>query len=181
MPFRVCFCVQSSVLFCIFHSLSVICFTEPFLVSVSYFSFSLVFCVALFLIFCLVYWINALPSIWTLFASAWTIACVPGFTPLVKPSGYCSPIEDHACLLEYSSALPSIYLLASCSTLPVFLTMPINKSLHMDPHASHLVGPVTPFFLSFFLSSSLNTVFPLGLSLQLLRCKSVISMRVKLT
>ncbi len=64
-------------------------------------------------------------------------------TPLVKPSGYFSPIEDHARLLEYSSALPSIYLFASFSTLPVFLTMPINKSLHMDPHASRLVGPVT--------------------------------------
>ncbi len=35
-------------------------------------------------------------------------------TPLVKPSGYCSPIEDHVRLLEHSSALPSIYLFASC-------------------------------------------------------------------
>ncbi len=26
-----------------------------------------------------------------------------------------------------------------------FLTMPINKSLHMDPHASLLVGPVTEY------------------------------------
>ncbi len=35
-------------------------------------------------------------------------------TPLVKPSGYCSLIEDHTHLLEHSSALPSIYLFASC-------------------------------------------------------------------
>ncbi len=69
-------------------------------------------------------------------------------TPLVKPSGYCSPIEDHARLFEYSSALPSIYLFASCLTLTVFLTMPLNKSLHMDPHASPLVGPVTVMLVS---------------------------------
>jgi len=55
---------------------------------------------------------------------------------LVKLSGYCSPIEDHVRLLEYSSALPSIYRFAICSTLPVFLTMSINNSLHMDPHVS---------------------------------------------
>ncbi len=66
-------------------------------------------------------------------------------TPLVKPSGYCSPIEDHARLFEYSPALPSIYLFASCLTLPVFLTMPLNKGLHMDPHASCLVDPVTEY------------------------------------
>ncbi len=66
-------------------------------------------------------------------------------TPLVKPSGYCSPIEDHARLLEYSSALPSIYLFAICSTLPVFLTMSIKKSLHMDPYASRLVRSVTEY------------------------------------
>ncbi len=42
-------------------------------------------------------------------------------------------------VLEYSSALPSISIYA----LPVFLTMSINKSLHMDPHASRLVGSVT--------------------------------------
>ncbi len=64
-------------------------------------------------------------------------------TPLVKPSGYCSLIEDHARLLEYSSALPSIYLFAICSTLPVYLGMSINKSLHMDTHALSLIRPVT--------------------------------------
>ncbi len=31
--------------------------------------------------------------------------------------------------------------------LAVFFTMSINKSLHMDPHASRLVGPVTLIFL----------------------------------
>ncbi len=81
-------CVQSPVLFCVYHSLSVSCFTEPFLVSVSYFSLSLVFSCCLvfwFLIFCLVYWINALPCIRTLFAPAWTIACVPGLPLLSSP------------------------------------------------------------------------------------------------
>ncbi len=65
---------------------------------------------------------------------AWTIARSTWITLLVKPSGYCSLIEDHARLLEYSSVLPSIYLFAIVSTLPVSLTMSINKSLHMDPH-----------------------------------------------
>ncbi len=99
-PFRVLFCVQSPVLFCVFHSPSVSCFTEPFLFSVSYFSFSLVFpccLVVWFLTFCL--WPDNLS---------------------VLPSGYCSPIVDYACLLDYSPALPSIYLFAICSTLPVF-------------------------------------------------------------
>ncbi len=112
-----CFCVQSPALFCVFHSLSVSCFTEPFLVSVSYFSFSLVFpC-------CLVVWFL-------------TFCLLPGFLSTL-PSGYCSPIVDYARLLE---SLPSIYLFAICLTLPVFLTMSINKSLHMDLHASRLVG-----------------------------------------
>ncbi len=75
-PF-VFFCVQSPVMFCVFYSPSVSCFTEPFLVYVSYFSLNLVFscCLVVWLLtFCLVYWINPLPSIWTLFAPAWTIA-----------------------------------------------------------------------------------------------------------
>ncbi len=63
--------------------------------------------------------------------------------PSFKPSGYCSPIEDHVRLLEYSSALPLIYLFAICSTLPVFLTMSMIKSLHMDPHASRIIRPIT--------------------------------------
>ncbi len=70
----------------VYHSPSVSCFTEPFLVSASYFSLSLVFSCCLvvwFLTFCLVYWINPLPSIWTLFTPAWTIACVPGL-PLLS-------------------------------------------------------------------------------------------------
>ncbi len=46
--------------------------------------------------------------------------------------------------------LPSKYLFASCSTLPVFLTMPNNKSLHMDPHTSRLVDPVTVLIYHIF-------------------------------
>ncbi len=56
--------------------------------SVSYFSLSLVFLwclVVWFLTFCLVYWINPLPSIWILFAPAWTIACIPGLPLLSSP------------------------------------------------------------------------------------------------
>ncbi len=37
-----------------------------------------------------------------------TFCLLPGFLS-VLPSGYCSPIVDHARLLEYSSALPSIW------------------------------------------------------------------------
>ncbi len=91
----------------------------PFLILVS-----LVFSCCLvvwFLTFCLVYWI----------------------TPLAKPSGYCLPIEDQARLLEYSSALPSIYLFCHLFDPACVLTMAINKSLQMDPHASRLVGPIT--------------------------------------
>ncbi len=77
-----------SLLFCVYHSPSVSCFTELFLVSVSYFSLSLVFSCCLvvwFLILCLVSWINPLPSFWTLFAPAWTIARVPGLPLLSSP------------------------------------------------------------------------------------------------
>ncbi len=122
--------------FCIYHSPSVSCFTEPFLVSVSSFSLSLVFLCCL-----VVSWINLLPAVSDTvrlnYCSRYRI------TPLVKPSGYCPPIEDHACWLEYSSVLSSIYLFATVWTRPV-MTMPLsNKALQMDPHASHLVGPVT--------------------------------------
>ncbi len=83
-----CLCSVSCIVLRFFHSQSVSCFTEPFLVSVSYFSFSLVFSCCLvvwFLTFCIVYSINPLPSIWTLFAPAWTIACVPGLPLLSSP------------------------------------------------------------------------------------------------
>ncbi len=123
-----CFCVQSPVLLCVFPSPSVSCFTEPFLVSVSYFSFSLVFpC-------CLVVWFL-------------TFCLLPGLSLCLALWIFWSPIIDHARLLEYSSALPSIYLFDICSTLPVFLNLSINKSLHMDLHASGFVSPVTATFL----------------------------------
>ncbi len=60
------FSVWSSVLVCIYHSPSISCFTEPFLVFVTSFSLSLVFLCCLvvwFLIFCLVSWINLLPAV----------------------------------------------------------------------------------------------------------------------
>ncbi len=74
-----------------------------------------------------------------------TFCSLPVFLSAL-PSGNCSPIVDNARLLEYSSALPSIYRFAICLTQPVFLTMPHNKSLHMDLHASRLVGTVTVTF-----------------------------------
>ncbi len=133
-PFR--FCVQSPVLFCVFHSLTVSCFTETFLVSISYYSLSLVFscCLVPDLLSCILDYPFALhlDSV----CSCLNHCLCTWITPLVKPSGCCSSIEDHARLLECSSALPSIYLFAICSTLPVFLTRPMIKSLHMDPHAS---------------------------------------------
>ncbi len=58
---------------------------------------------------------SAIPSLHLV----WIIALVLGITPSVKPLGYCTPIADHACLLEYSSVLPSLYLFDVCSTLPV--------------------------------------------------------------
>ncbi len=80
--FHVCFLCSVS---CIVLRLSLY---EPFLVFVSYFSLSLFFSCCLvvwILIFYLVYWINPVPSIWTLFAPAWTIACVPGLPIFSSP------------------------------------------------------------------------------------------------
>ncbi len=38
-----------------------------------------------------------------------------------------------------------LYLFADVLTLPVFLTTPLNKAPHMDPHVSRLVRPVTEY------------------------------------
>ncbi len=111
------FCIPSPVLFCVFHSPSVSCFTGPFLVSVSYFSLSLVFSCCLvfwFLTFCLVYWIPLLSS----------------------PLDIVRRSKTMSVYLSTHLPCPQYTCFAIC------LTMPINKSLHMDPHASHLVGPV---------------------------------------
>jgi len=79
----------------------------------------------------------------TLFAPRLNYCSRYWITPPVKPSGYCLPIEDHACWLEYSSVLSSIYLFATVWTRPV-ITMPLsNKALQMDPHSSRLVSPIT--------------------------------------
>ncbi len=138
------FSVWSSVLFCIYHSPSVSCFTEPFLVSVS--SFSLVFLCCLvvwFLIFCLVYWINLLPAVSdSVRTSPELLLTLSDYPPLSSPLILFAD-RRHACWLEYSSVLSSIYLFATVWTRPV-ITMPLsNTTLQMDPHTSHLVGPVT--------------------------------------
>ncbi len=81
--------------------------------------------------------------VWTLFAPAWTIACVPGL-PLLS-----SPMD----IVHRSKTMPVFTWVLICLALyiPVWhlfdpacvLTMSINKSFHMDPHASRLVGSVT--------------------------------------
>ncbi len=57
-------------------------------------------------------------AIRTLFAPRLDYCSRTWITPSVKLLGYCTPIADHACLFEYSSVLPSLYLFAVCSTLP---------------------------------------------------------------
>ncbi len=50
-------------------------------------------------------------------------------TPLLKPSGYCSPIKDPCTLvLGLLFVLPVLYLFADVLTLPVFLTTSWNKA-----------------------------------------------------
>ncbi len=58
-------------------------------------------------------------SFCSMLPGSWSSACYLNYLSAL-PSGYCLPIVDHARLPEYSSALPSVYLFAICSTLPVF-------------------------------------------------------------
>ncbi len=74
----------------------------------------------------------------------WTIALVPGL-PLLS-----SPLD----IVRRSPTTP-VYLstLLSCPLYTcllfvrpcLLLTMPVNKSLHLDPHVSRLVRPVTEY------------------------------------
>ncbi len=76
----------------------------------------------------------------------WIIACVPGLSLCLALLDIVRRSSTHAfprITLCLAHAIPVCCLL----TLPVFLTMLINKSLHMDPHNSHLVDHVTNLFL----------------------------------
>ncbi|KAL0151203.1 hypothetical protein M9458_053394, partial [Cirrhinus mrigala] len=77
----------------------------------------------------------------------WTLALVYRFILLAQPlTDYIRHGSTLACFTDFYCALPSLYLSAivvdpACSTM--YLSRPLNKSLQMDPLASHLSLPVT--------------------------------------
>ncbi len=86
----------------------------------------------------------------TLFAPLSDYCSYTWIISLPCPVGYCSPIVDPRLLPEYSCVLPSTYL--STDVWPcLYLTMFWNKALHMDPHVSRLVCPVTETYRIFIL------------------------------
>ncbi len=132
-----------------------VCFTEPFLVFISYFSLSLVFFICLvvwLLIVCLVYWINPLPSFWTLFAPAWTIVRVPG----LRLSS--SPLD----IVRRSKTTP-VYLCTYLSC-PQYTCLPfVRPCLCFWPCLiikAHISGTALQWFESYLSNGSFK--FPLG-------------------
>ncbi len=71
---------------------------------------------------------------WILFAPAQTIACVYRLPLLSSPRDIVSR-RSTTPILDYSLALPSIYLFAIVKT---FLSL--NKALQMDSHASSVAS-----------------------------------------
>ncbi len=77
----------------------------------------------------------------TLFAPRLDYCSSTWIISLPCPVEYCSPIVA----LGLLSALSVSYLFADVFDPACFVTMSINKSLQMDPHASRLVGSVTEY------------------------------------
>ncbi len=55
-------------------------------------------------------------------------------SPYASPSGLRSASTDSRLSLDYSFVLPVLNLLLLLSTQACFMTTPLNKGLHMDPH-----------------------------------------------
>ncbi len=78
-------------------------------------------------------------------ARVWIIACLPGLSLFTLPLlDIVRRSSTHACPKDYSVSCP-------CHTCLLFIdpacimTMFWNKALHMDPHVSRLVRPVTEY------------------------------------
>ncbi len=87
-PFCVLFCVQSPVLFCVFHSPSVSCFTEPFLFRILVQSSLSVLPGCLIPDLLLVTWLSLCLALWILFADrrprlfTWLLFCLAPSIPV---------------------------------------------------------------------------------------------------
>ncbi len=82
-------------------------------------------------------------ALWTLFAPHLDYCCLPGLSLFALPLlDIVRRSSTHACPKDYSVSCP-------CHTCLLFIdpacimTMFWNKALHMDPHVSCLVDPVT--------------------------------------
>ncbi len=82
-------------------------------------------------------------ALWTLFAPHLDYCCLPGLSLFALPLlDIVRRSSTHACPKDYSVSCP-------CHTCLLFIdpacimTMFWNKALHMDPHVSRLVRPVT--------------------------------------
>ncbi len=84
-------------------------------------------------------------ALWTLFAPHLDYCCLPGLSLFALPLlDIVCRSSTHACPKDYSVSCP-------CHTCLLFIdpacimTMFWNKALHMDPHVSRLVRPVTEY------------------------------------
>ncbi len=82
-------------------------------------------------------------ALWTMFAPHLDYCCLPGLSLFALPLlDIVRRSSTHACPKDYSVSCP-------CHTCLLFIdpacimTMFWNKALHMDPHVSRLVRPVT--------------------------------------
>ncbi len=89
-------------------------------------------------------------ALWTLFAPHLDYCCLPGLSLFALPLlDIVRRSSTHACPKDYSVSCP-------CHTCLLFIdpacimTMFWNKALHMDPHVSRLVRPVTTDFIKEF-------------------------------
>ncbi len=83
--------------------------------------------------------------LWTLFAPRLDYCCLPGLSLFALPLlDIVRRSSTHACPKDYSVSCP-------CHTCLLFIdpacimTMFWNKTLHMDPHVSRLIDPVTEY------------------------------------
>ncbi len=91
-------------------------------------------------------------ALWTLFAPHLDYCCLPGLSLFALPLlDIVRRSSTHACPKDYSVSCP-------CHTCLLFIdpayimTMFWNKALHMDPHVSRLVRPVTDIVCSLICS-----------------------------
>ncbi len=98
-------------------------------------------------------------DLWTLFAPHLDYCCLPGLSLFALPLlDIVRRSSTHACPKDYSVSCP-------CHTCLQFIdpacimTMFWNKSLHLDPHVSRLVRPVTVGVRTVFVSMRVLYMF----------------------